>query len=73
VLARLAEYLERRSWLRNKVGSILDLPERDVRFRTDRRRRAGDGGASQITELLASLNQPPPAYTRAIIEMAGLS
>jgi general secretion pathway protein F len=70
VLERLADYLEGQVRLRNKVGSILIYPL--VMF----------GVAClvvavlvtvvlpQITELLASLNQPLPIYTRAIIGLS---
>ncbi len=70
VLERLADYLESQVRLRNKVSSILIYPMMMMLF-------AGLVVAAlvtvvlpQITELLASLNQPLPVYTRIIIALS---
>jgi general secretion pathway protein F len=70
VLARLAEYLESEVRLRNKVGSILIYPSVMFGFALLVVGVLVTVVLPQITELLASLNQPLPFYTRAIIEMA---
>jgi len=70
VLARLAEYLESEVRLRNKVGSILIYPSVMFGFALIVVGVLVTVVLPQITELLASLNQPLPFYTRAIIEMA---
>ncbi len=70
VLERLAEYLESEVRLRNKVGSILIYPSVMFGFALIVVGVLVTVVLPQITELLASLNQPLPFYTRAIIEMA---
>jgi len=70
VLARLAEYLESQVRLRNKVGSILIYPSVMFGFALVVVGVLVTVVLPQITELLASLNQPLPFYTRAIIEAA---
>jgi general secretion pathway protein F len=70
VLARLAEYLESQVRLRNKVGSILIYPSVMFGFALVVVGVLVTVVLPQITELLASLNQPLPFYTLAIIEVA---
>lgn len=69
VLARLAEYLESQVRLRNKVGSIMIYPAVMFGFALVVVAALVVFVLPQISELLASLNQPLPIYTRII--MAG--
>jgi general secretion pathway protein F len=70
VLARLAEYLESQVRLRNKVGSILIYPSVMFGFACIVVGVLVTVVLPQITQLLASLHQPLPIYTRLIIELA---
>ncbi len=67
VLARLAEYLESQVRLRNKVGSILIYPAVMFFFALIVVGALVVFVLPQISELLASLNQPLPVYTRIVI------
>lgn len=67
VLDRLADYLESQVRLRNKVGSILIYPTVMFGFAMIVVGALVVFVLPQISELLASLNQPLPFYTRAII------
>ncbi|MCC6640379.1 MAG: type II secretion system inner membrane protein GspF [Deltaproteobacteria bacterium] len=67
VLARLAEYLESQVRLRNKVGSILIYPAVMFGFALIVVAALVVFVLPQIAELLKSLNQPLPIYTRIII------
>ena len=67
VLERLADYLESQVRLRNKVGSILIYPMVMFGFALVVVGALVTVVLPQITQLLASLNQPLPIYTRAII------
>ena len=67
VLERLADYLESQVRLRNKVGSILIYPLVMFGFACVVVGALVTVVLPQITELLASLNQPLPFYTRWII------
>jgi general secretion pathway protein F len=67
VLERLADYLESQVRLRNKVGSILIYPLVMFAFALVVVGALVTVVLPQITQLLASLNQPLPIYTRAII------
>ena len=67
VLARLAEYLESQVRLRNKVGSILIYPAVMFGFALVVVAALVVFVLPQIAELLKSLNQPLPVYTRIII------
>ncbi len=67
VLERLADYLESQVRLRNKVGSILIYPSMMFLFALVVVGALVTVVLPQITELLASLNQPLPFYTRWII------
>lgn len=70
VLGRLADYLESQVRLRNKVGSILIYPSVMFLFACVVIGALVTVVLPQITELLASLNQPLPFYTRWIIAMS---
>lgn len=67
VLERLADYLESQVRLRNKVSSILIYPAVMFGFAMLVVAALVTVVLPQITELLASLNQPLPFYTRWII------
>ena len=67
VLERLAEYLEGQVRLRNKVGSILIYPSVMFGFAMVVVGALVTVVLPQITQLLESLNQPLPFYTRWII------
>jgi general secretion pathway protein F len=67
VLERLAEYLESQVRLRNKVSSIVIYPAMMLLFACVVVGVLVTVVLPQITELLASLNQPLPFYTRWII------
>jgi general secretion pathway protein F len=67
VLERLADYLESQVRLRNKVGSILIYPLVMFGFALVVVGALVTVVLPQITQLLESLNQPLPIYTRAII------
>ncbi|HXI19530.1 MAG TPA: type II secretion system F family protein, partial [Gemmatimonadales bacterium] len=67
VLERLADYLESQVRLRNKVGSILIYPMVMFGFALVVVSALVTVVLPQITQLLASLNQPLPIYTRFII------
>ena len=67
VLDRLADYLESQVRLRNKVGSILIYPLVMFGFALVVVGALVTVVLPQITQLLASLNQELPIYTRAII------
>jgi general secretion pathway protein F len=70
VLERLADYLESQVRLRNKVSSILIYPTVMFLFACVVVGALVTVVLPQITELLASLNQPLPFYTRWIIAMS---
>ncbi len=67
VLGRLADYLEGQVRLRNRVGSILIYPLVMFGFALVVVAALVTVVLPQITELLASLNQELPIYTRVII------
>jgi general secretion pathway protein F len=67
VLDRLADYLESQVRLRNKVSSIVIYPAMMFLFACVVVGILVTVVLPQITELLASLNQPLPFYTRWII------
>ena len=67
VLTRLADYLEGQVRLRNKVGSVLIYPSVMLGFAMLVVGALVTVVLPQITQLLASLNQPLPFYTRWII------
>jgi general secretion pathway protein F len=67
VLERLAEYLESQVRLRNKVGSILIYPAVMFGFALVVVAALVVFVLPQISELLASLNQELPIYTRIVI------
>lgn len=67
VMNRLADYLESQVRLRNKVGSILIYPLVMFGFAMVVVTALVTVVLPQITELLLSLNQPLPFYTRWII------
>jgi general secretion pathway protein F len=67
VLARLADYLEGQQRLRNKVISIIAYPLTMLGFALVVVAALVTVVLPQITELLASLNQPLPFYTRIIM------
>ena len=67
VLARLADYLEGQVRLRNKVGSILIYPAVMFLFAMVVVAALVTVVLPQITELLQSLDQELPIYTRIII------
>jgi general secretion pathway protein F len=67
VLERLADYLESQVRLRNKVSSIIIYPAMMLLFACVVVGILVTVVLPQITELLASLNQPLPFYTRWII------
>ncbi len=67
VLERLADYLEGQVRLRNKVGSILIYPSVMFGFAMVVVGALVTVVLPQITQLLESLNQPLPFYTRWII------
>jgi general secretion pathway protein F len=67
VLDRLAEYLEGQVRLRNKVGSVLIYPSVMFGFAMVVVGALVTVVLPQITQLLESLNQPLPFYTRWII------
>jgi general secretion pathway protein F len=70
VLERLADYLESQVRLRNKVSSILIYPTVMFLFACVVVGALVTVVLPQITELLASLNQPLPFYTRWIIALS---
>jgi general secretion pathway protein F len=70
VLARLSDYLEGQVRLRNKVGSILIYPAVMFVFAMVVILLLVTVVLPQITQLLASLNQELPFYTRLIIGMS---
>jgi general secretion pathway protein F len=73
VLSRLADYLESQVRLRNKVGSILIYPLMMFLFACVVVGALVTVVLPQITELLVSLNQPLPFYTRWIIGMSNFA
>ncbi|MDH3213207.1 MAG: type II secretion system inner membrane protein GspF [Myxococcales bacterium] len=73
VLERLAEYLESQVRLRNKVSSILIYPAVMLVFAMVVVGTLVTVVLPQITELLVSLNQPLPFYTRWIIALANFA
>jgi general secretion pathway protein F len=73
VLGRLAEYLESQVRLRNKVGSILIYPAVMFGFALLVIAALVTVVLPQITQLLASLNQELPFYTRAIIAVSNFA
>jgi general secretion pathway protein F len=73
VLERLAEYLEGQVRLRNKVGSILIYPAVMFFFAMVVVAALVTVVLPQITELLASLNQELPIYTRLIIGLSNFA
>ena len=70
VLERLGDYLESQVRLRNKVGSILIYPIVMFLFACVVVGALVTVVLPQITDLLASLNQPLPFYTRWIIALS---
>jgi general secretion pathway protein F len=70
VLERLADYLESQVRLRNKVGSILIYPLVMLGFALLVVGVLVTVVLPQITELLVSLDQPLPFYTRWIIALS---
>ena len=70
VLQRLADYLESQVRLRNKVASILIYPCVMLGFATFVVGVLVTVVLPQITQLLETLNQPLPFYTRWIINMS---
>jgi general secretion pathway protein F len=70
VLERLADYLEGQVRLRNKVSSILIYPTVMFLFACVVVGALVTVVLPQITELLASLHQPLPFYTRWIIALS---
>ncbi len=73
VLARLAEYLESQVRLRNKVGSILIYPAVMFGFALLVVAALVVFVLPQISELLKSLNQPLPIYTRIVISSSNFA
>ena len=73
VLVRLAEYLESQVRLRNKVGSILIYPAVMFGFALVVVAALVVFVLPQIAELLKSLNQPLPIYTRIIISSSNFA
>lgn len=73
VLGRLADYQEGQQRLRNRVISILAYPLVMLGFAGVVVVALVTVVLPQITELLASLNQPLPFYTRAIIGMSNVA
>ena len=73
VLDRLADYLESQVRLRNKVSSILIYPAMMFLFACLVVGALVTVVLPQITELLASLNQPLPFYTRWIIALSNFT
>jgi general secretion pathway protein F len=70
VLERLADYLEGQQRLRNRVTAILAYPLAMFGFACIVVAVLVTVVLPQITQLLASLNQPLPFYTRAIIALS---
>jgi len=73
VLERLADYLESQVRLRNKVGSILIYPLVMLGFALLVVGILVTVVLPQITELLLSLDQPLPFYTRWIIALSNFA
>lgn len=73
VLERLADYLESQVRLRNKVSSILIYPTVMFLFACVVVGALVTVVLPQITELLASLNQELPFYTRWIISLSNFA
>ena len=73
VLERLADYLESQVRLKNKVGSILIYPAMMFLFAALVVGALVTVVLPQITELLISLGQPLPWYTRAIIGLSNFT
>jgi general secretion pathway protein F len=73
VLERLADYLESQVRLRNKVGSILIYPLVMFGFACVVVGALVTVVLPQITQLLESLNQPLPFYTRWIIAVSNFT
>jgi general secretion pathway protein F len=73
VLERLADYLESQVRLRNKVSSILIYPLVMFLFAMVVVATLVTVVLPQITELLASLNQPLPFYTRWIMALSAFA
>jgi general secretion pathway protein F len=73
VLGRLADYMESQVRLRNKVGSILIYPLAMFGFACIVVGALVTVVLPQITQLLESLNQPLPFYTRWIIGMSNVT
>lgn len=70
VLDRLADYLEGQERLRNKVISIIAYPLAMLGFAMVVVAALVTVVLPQITELLESLNQPLPIYTRVIVVLS---
>ncbi len=70
VLARLADYLEGQQRLRNQVTAIVAYPIAMLGFTMVVVTALVTVVLPQITELLASLNQPLPIYTRVIMSVS---
>lgn len=73
VLGRLADYLESQVRLRNKVSSILIYPAVMFGFAMLVVGVLVTVVLPQITDLLTSMNQELPIYTRAIISLSGFA
>jgi general secretion pathway protein F len=73
VLERLADYMESQVRLRNKVGSILIYPLVMFGFACVVVGALVTVVLPQITQLLESLNQPLPFYTRWIIAVSNFT
>ena len=73
VLGRLADYMESQVRLRNKVGSIIIYPLAMFGFACIVVAALVTVVLPQITQLLESLNQPLPFYTRWIIGMSNVT
>ena len=73
VLERLADYLESQVRLKNKVGSILIYPAMMFLFACVVVGALVTVVLPQITELLISMDQPLPWYTKAIISLSNFT
>ena len=73
VLSRLSDYLEGQQRLRNRVLAIMTYPLVMLGFAGVVVVALVTVVLPQITELLASLNQPLPIYTRAIISLSNVA
>jgi len=70
ILARLADYLEKQQRMRNTVISIIAYPLAMLAFSMVVVTALVTVVLPQITQLLESLNQPLPIYTRLIIAIS---